>query len=281
MSNDFFTFSQSFVNEYESLFKGKWLPIFWPPYTGAEEKLMFAVAMMLNNQFVVKKILDDDLLKTIYQQRKKNANNIFSFVIESLNHELTSSKSLESLSPLFENISFGEIRPVAASNFSEAIAQVVDLNSSLTNRERYLRMERAENRKEVWASTIEHVFNALFKRPSFGNFGKKITLRDNRNVTIGYATRNNKFAAQFATLSDISQFKLIHSKVLDLQLLKKSGMFARTELIVHEEEQTKELFKQFQDERTDLQMPKVEEVSFFRQTEVASLYLYNQAMAYS
>lgn len=281
MSNDFFTFSQSFVNEYESLFKGKWLPIFWSPYTGAEEKLMFAVAMMLNNQFVVKKILDDDLLKTIYQQRKKNANNIFSFVIESLNHELTSSKSLESLSPLFENISFGEIRPVAASNFSEAIAQVVDLNSSLTNRERYLRMERAENRKEIWASTIEHVFNALFKRPSFGNFGEKITLRDNRNVTIGYATRNNKFAAQFATLSDISQFKLLHSKVLDLQLLKKSGMFTRTELIVHEEEQTKELFQQFQDERTDLQMPKVEEVSFFRQTEVASLYLYNQAMAYS
>ena len=81
MSNDFFTFSQSFVNEYESLFKGKWFPIFWSPYTGAEEKLMFAVAMMLNNQFVVKKILDDDLLKTIYQQRKKNANNIFSFVI--------------------------------------------------------------------------------------------------------------------------------------------------------------------------------------------------------
>lgn len=236
-----------------SLPRGRWAPILWTPFSGAEERFMVALAIELGGIKKVLRIVDTLVLKAFYQSESLRALNIVDFIVSSLNTELISGKSITDLKSYTDSFAIGEARNIVAQDIDDAVIQVIQMYSSIMTKERYLEMTKTQKPQlnEDWTKSVKKICNNLM--PNIGLFDRPIVVGE-RPISTFFTSESQKFVALSLQLTSDKQWSSLCSKARDANILmnSRSTRVKRAVTIIKKNDQAKELIERYQFEQSQM-----------------------------
>lgn len=211
-----------------------WAPIFWEPILFSSERICSLIAVKgVDGDSISEIVLRDDILKALFPEKHAEANNILSWVKDSLEYNFSTGGDFSDWEPPLSGFYLGEIQTSHNIDLVQTFKSAIPLCASFASKnfiQEHKITKSGELNLDVWRRSIKNA--AIISLPRLKDcFDKKFSVVDGaRQTSIDFV--DNKLACNFSRLNSSQLSRCIKdskAQILDLVALRDHMYKLRTE----------------------------------------------------